>query len=151
MVAMLRRARRHDGKASVLKESFFIDGAASEFQTSCFRPDGTLAFVLIEGTAANVYRDPAAAPQYVTREGRFYLSPNGGVIQKAGQVTMDGKRVGDFDSREFQPGRTCQSLGLHLTLERVRQHMVSRLGDIYGNRPGHEPNKYSWCGALETQ
>jgi hypothetical protein len=126
----------------VLKEEFVLDGAA-EHQTSCFRADGTLAFVLTEMTAPNVYGRPNSL-EMIVREGRIYVAPDGKVMRVTGQVTKDGKKVGAFGNRSYQPARPSEPLDLHLTLDRVRAHEASELGDETGKRPAYTPNAFNW-------
>jgi hypothetical protein len=134
--------RSWDRRPSVLKEEFVLDGAA-EHQTSCFRADGTLAFVLTEMTAPNVYGQSNSL-EMVVREGRIYVSPKGKVIRVTGQVSKDGKKVGEFGNTTYDAGRPNVPLDLHLTLDRVRAHEVSELGDERGKRPAYTPNPLNW-------
>jgi hypothetical protein len=130
--------------SSLLRETFFIDGIAKEVQTSCFRPDGTLAFVFATMTSPNVATQGGNGPELV-REGRIYVDPAGKVVRVAGQVTQGGKKVADMDTNKYSLARGCHSVDLHLTLDRARAHYEHEMGDIEGKHPDYAANTFDWC------
>ena len=130
---------------SVLRQTYFIDAIALEVDTSCFRQDGTLAFVLTTLSSPNM-AGGSEGPS-ITREGRLYFGPDGQMIQQLAQITQDGKKVAEIDDEDHQLARGCGALELHMSVDEVMAHMTSELGDIEGNHPAYEVNRYDWCGS----
>jgi hypothetical protein len=132
---------------SVLRQTFLIDGIALVRQTSCFRLSGTLAFVFTTMTSPNVAVDGGNGPELV-REGRLYVDPKGNVFRVLGQVMQGGKKVADMDTNAYSLARGCQSVDLHLTLDRVRTNYLHEMGDIEGTHPDYDPVVFDWCANI---
>jgi len=128
---------------SVLRQTYFIDGIVSVRQTSCFRMDGTLAFVFTAMTSPNVAGGPGE-PELV-REGRIYVDPTGFAFRVVGQVMQGGKKVADMDTNTYSLARGCQPVDMHLTLDRVRANYLHEMGDIEGRHPDYQPGLFDWC------
>ncbi len=129
---------------SVLKRRFLIDGIASEEQTFCYRPDGTLAFVYTEMTSPDMATDGPA----LTRQGRIYVDPTGEVIRVLGKVVGDGFET-TLDDATHQLARGCWDLDLTLTRDAVHTAYLAELGDIDGTKPDYKPNLFDWCSAAD--
>ena len=136
----------HDGgdaSVSVLVQTWLIDAIATQTDTACYRRDGTLAFIFSELTSPNMaigFDGPA-----ITREGRIYYGFEGEPIRILGRITEDGKEVAKTDNEKYMLARGCELTQPHLTIDDVRNHLLSELGDIEGNRPDFEPGYFAWC------
>jgi hypothetical protein len=135
---------------SVLKRRYLIDGIASEEQTFCYRPDGTLAFVYVEMVSPDMAQG-LDAPS-LTREGRIYVDPTGQVVRVLGKVV--GEENGTpfettLDDPEHQLARGCWQLDLALTRDRVYAAYLHEMGDIDGNYPDYRSTEFAWCLQVE--
>lgn len=130
---------------SILKRRYLIDGIASEEQTFCYRPDGTLAFVFIQMTSPDMASDGPA----LTREGRIYISPQGEVIRVLGKIVGDGFET-TLDDPAHQLARGCWQLDLALTRDIAHTAYLREMGDIDGNYPDYKPYDYGWCLAVKN-
>lgn len=138
-----------DGKTpSLLRETFFVDAIAKEVRLSCFRAEGSLAFLFTTMTSPNVAVQGGNGPELV-REGRIYLDPKGAVLRVTAQVLQAGKKVADMDTNRYSLARGCGSIDLHLTLDTVRTHYEHEMGDIEGKRPDYAPNPFDWCASAK--
>ncbi len=132
-----------DGAASVLVQTWLIDAIATQADTSCYRPDGSLAFLYSVMTSPNM-ADDADGPA-ISREGRLYFDPAGNLLRVLQSITEGGKEVAKTDNAEYQLARGCDLTTPHATVEVVRDHLVSELGDIEGNRGAMTVDPLSWC------
>jgi hypothetical protein len=131
-----------DGAASVLVQTWLIDAIATQTDTSCYRADGSLAFL---------YSDDL--PQHGRRRRRSGDQPRGPPLlrprrQPAARAAIDhrGRQGrGETDTAEYQLARRCDLTTPHATVEVVRDHLVSELGDIEGNRGAFTVDPLSWC------
>lgn len=138
----------HDGgdnAVSVLVQTWLIDAIASQTDTSCFRPDGSLAFIFSEMTSPNMVGQGPA----ITREGRLYFGPDGTLLRVLKRITEAGVEVAPIDNDSYQLARGCGLTAPHATVADVRSHMISELGDIEGNRGKYVADPLDWC-AMET-
>lgn len=136
----------HDGgdsAASVLVQTWLIDGIATQTDTSCFRKDGSLAFIYSVMTSPNM-AEGAYGPS-INREGRLYFDPAGDLLRVLKAITEGGKEVAKTDNEKYQLARGCDLTSPHATVEVVRDHLVSELGDIEGNRGEITVDRLSWC------
>jgi hypothetical protein len=136
---------RGDKKVSVLKDRYFIDGIAVETDTSCYRPNGTLAFILSEMVAPNMASQPIDYGRSITREGRLYYLQSGKLLRVTQQIVSDGKRVADEENDNYRLAKGCANLVVRPKLSEVDSEMLSELGDQYGKRPAHEVTRFAWC------
>lgn len=60
-------------------QTWLIDAIATQTDTACYRPDGTLAFIFSEMVSPNVAAKSEGA--IIVREGRIYFAPDGEVIR----------------------------------------------------------------------
>jgi hypothetical protein len=137
----------HDGgddAPSVLVQTWLIDAIATQTDTSCFRPDGSLAFIYSELTSPNM-AEGAIGPA-ITREGRLYFAPDGHLLQLLKRITEAGKEVAPIDNGKYQLARGCGLTAPHATVDDVRSHMIAELGDIEGTRGTYETEPLDWCG-----
>ena len=125
----------------VLRQTFLIDGDVAR-HTFCFRTDETLAFVFTAMTTPNVATDGPA----LTREGRIYVTPDGGLARVIGRVMEAGKKVADMDTLTYSLAHGCLPVDMQLTLERVRLHYAHEMGDASGAHPAYQPGLFDWCG-----
>ncbi len=132
-----------DGAASVLVQTWLIDAIATQKDTSCYRPDGTLAFIFSTMSSPNM-ADGADGPA-ITREGRLYFSPDGRLLRILKRITQGGVEVAPIDNPAFQLARGCGLTAPHATTEDVRAHLVSELGDIEGTRGDFHVDRLDWC------
>jgi hypothetical protein len=131
---------------SILKRRYLIDAIASEEQTFCYRPDGTLAFVFTQMTSPNMaigFDSPA-----ITREGRIYVDPTGKVIRVLGKITGEGVEA-TLDDEKYQLARGCWELDLTLTRDDVHTAYLAEMGDIDGTKPEYAANPYDWCSVAK--
>ena len=128
---------------SVLVQTWLIDAIATQTDTSCYRPDGTLAFIFSRMTSPNMAA--GAGSGALTREGRIYVSPEGEVIRVLGRITEDGSKVADMDDDRYRLARGCALTQPHLTPDEVRWHLQAELGDIEGVRPEFTAETLDWC------
>jgi hypothetical protein len=134
--------------SGVLVQTWLIDGIATQTDTSCYRPDGSLAFIFSEMTSPNMavgYDAPA-----LTREGRLYFTPDGRLLRVLKRITEAGKEVAPIDNEQYQLARGCGLTAPHATLDDVRSHMIAELGDIEGTRGKYTAEPLDWC-AMETE
>ena len=136
----------HDGgddAVSVLVQTWLIDAIATQTDTSCFRRDGSLAFLYSEMTSPNM-AEGATGPA-ITREGRFYFAPDGELIRLLRRITENGTEVAPMDNERYQLARGCGLTAPHATVDDVRSHLVAELGDIEGTRGKFERDPLDWC------
>lgn len=141
----------HDGgddATSVLVQKWLIDGIAMQTDTSCFRKDGSLAFIYSVMTSPNM-AEGAYGPS-IDREGRLYFDPAGNLLRVLQSITEGGKEVAKTDNAKYQLARGCNLTTPHANVEAVRDHLVSELGDIEGNHGEFTVEPLSWC-AIETE
>ena len=129
---------------SVLKRTFLIDAIASEEQTFCYRPDGTLAFVYAEMTSPDMATDGPA----LTRQGRIYVDATGDVIRVLGKIVGEGFETTLHDSTH-QLARGCWDLDLTLTRDAAHTAYLAELGDLDGSKPTYTPNPFDWCSVAD--
>lgn len=129
---------------SILERTFLIDGIASEKQTFCYRPDGTLAFVFIQMTAPDMASDGPA----LTREGRIYMSPRGDVIRVLGKIVGDGFET-TLNDEKHQLARGCWNLDLIHTRDEAHTAYLAEMGDIDGTKPAYMRHDFDWCAEVE--
>lgn len=132
-----------DGAASVLVQTWLIDAIATQTDTSCYRQDGSLAFLYSVMTSPNM-AEGADGPA-LNREGRLYFDPAGNLLRVLQSITEGGKEVAKTDNGKYQLARGCDLTTPHATVEVVRDHLVSELGDIEGNRGAFAVDPLSWC------
>lgn len=140
----------HDGgdnAPSVLTQTWLIDAIATQTDTSCYRPDGSLAFLFSEMTSPNMAHGEGPA---LTREGRLYFAPDGHLLRVLKRITEAGKEVAPIDNEQYQLARGCGLTAPHATVADVRSHMISELGDIEGTRGKIVSEPLDWC-AMETE
>lgn len=137
-----------DGAASVLVQTWLIDAIATQTDTSCYRKDGSLAFIHSVMTSPNMAG--GAYGGAINREGRLYLDPAGNLLRVLQSITEGGKEVARADDAKYQLARGCDLTTPHATVEVVRDHLVSELGDIEGNRGEFTVEPLSWC-TIETE
>jgi hypothetical protein len=136
----------HDGgddAASVLVQTWLIDAIATQTDTSCFRADGSLAFIYSVMTSPNM-AEGADGPA-INREGRLYFDPAGNLLRVLQSITEGGREVARTDNDKYQLARGCDLTTPHPTVEAVRDHLVSELGDIEGNHGAFTVDRLSWC------
>ena len=141
----------HDGgddAASVLVQTLLIDAIATQTDTSCYRADGSLAFLYSVMTSPNM-AEGAYGPA-INREGRLYFDPAGNLLRVLKAITEGGKEVAKTDNEKYQLARGCDLTAPHATVEVVRDHLVSELGDIEGNRGEFTVETLDWC-AIEVE
>lgn len=129
---------------SILKRTFLIDAIASEEQTLCYRPDGTLAFVYTEMTSPDMATDGPA----ITRQGRIYVDPKGSVIRVLGKIVGEGFET-TLDDDAHQLARGCWNLDLIHTRDEVHTAYLAEMGDIDGTKPTYTPHDFDWCAEAE--
>jgi len=137
-----------DGAPSLLVQTWLIDAIATQTDTSCYQTDGSLAFVYSVMTSPNV-AEGADGPA-LNREGRLYFDPAGNLLRVLKSITEEGKEVAKTDNARYQLARGCGLTAPHATVEVVRDHLVSELGDIEGNRGAFTVEPLDWC-AIETE
>ncbi len=130
---------------SVLKRTFLIDGIASETQTLCYRPDGSLAFAFAQMASPDMAEGAEGA---LTREGRIYVDPKGKVIRVLGKVVGEGFET-TLDDETHQLARGCWDLDLAPTRDAVHTAYLAELGDIDGTKPTYTPTPFDWCSAVK--
>ena len=127
----------------MLVQTWLIDAIATQKDTSCYRPDGTLAFLYSELTSPNM-AEGATGPA-ITREGRLYFSDDGRLLGILKRITENGAEVASFDNDRYQLARGCGLTTPHATTADVRARLVSELGDIEGTRGKFELEPLDWC------
>jgi hypothetical protein len=132
-----------DGEPSVLVQTWLIDAIATQKDTSCYRPDGTLAFLYSEMTSPNM-AEGADGPA-ITREGRLYFAPDGRLLRILKRITRKGVEVAPMDNDMYQLARGCALTSPHATTGDVRAHLISELGDIEGTRGEFHVEPLDWC------
>ncbi len=139
---------RWSGEVSVLKRAYMIDAIAYEEVTSCFRADGSLAFIFTSMTSPNMGEGGEEGPAIV-REGRIYFSEDGEAIRLLGQIAdPDGNRLGDIDAPGYQLARGCSPVTVHRQVDAVETEYFSVLGDITGEHPEFVAEELDWCATL---
>lgn len=140
----------HEGEdgSAVLVQTWLIDAIATQTDTSCYRADGTLAFVFSEMVSPNVAE--GAAEGAISREGRLYFAPDGRLVRLLKRIVKDGAEVAPIDNAAYQLARGCGLTTPHATLLDVRRHLDAELGDIEGNRPIWTSTPLDWCD-METE
>lgn len=137
----------HDGgddAPSVLVQTWLIDAIATQTDTSCFRPDGSLAFLFSTMTSPNMAQ--GATGPALTREGRLYFAPDGHLLRLLKRITEAGKEVAPIDNDKYQLARGCGLTAPHATVDDVRSHLIAELGDIEGTRGKYVAEPLDWCG-----
>ena len=137
----------HDGgdnAPSVLVQTWLIDAIATQTDTSCYRPDGSLAFIYSEMVSPNM-AEGAIGPA-ITREGRLYFAPDGHLLRLVKRITEAGKEVAPIDNAQYQLARGCGLTAPHATADDVRSHLIAELGDIEGTRGKYVQEPLDWCG-----
>lgn len=132
-----------NGAASVLVQTWLIDAIATQTDTSCYRADGTLAFLFSQLTSPNM-AEGATGPA-ITREGRLYFSEDGRLLRILRRITENGAEVAPMDNAKYQLARGCGLTAPHATTGDVRAHLVAELGDIEGTRGQFEVEALDWC------
>ena len=138
------------GEPSVLLREIATDGIFWETITSCFREDGTLAFIFTTASSPN-YADGGDMGPMITREGRIYFNPDGEVIRTLGQIVDESGKVvvkDGVDTDRYALARGCSPVTVHRTADEVEREYFSVLGEIDGTRPEFAPDTYDWCGAV---
>ncbi len=141
----------HDGgdeAASVLVQTWLIDAIATQTDTSCYRADGTLAFLYSVMSSPNMAE--GATGSALSREGRLYFDRDGKLLRVLQSITEAGNEVAKADNDKYQLARGCDLTAPHPTVEAVRDHLVSELGDIEGNRGDFKVEPLVWC-EIETE
>lgn len=137
---------------STLRETRFVDGIYSETHTFCFRPDGTLAFVLINGASPNMAQQPINYGTSIQRVGRIYLDPKGKVLRTTQAILDDKNKVlANAESETLELARGCDPIDLFLTTARVTAYMESEQGTLEERHPSYKPNKFDWCAVAKPQ
>jgi hypothetical protein len=131
-----------DDAVSVLVQTWLIDGIAILEETSCYRRDGSLAFVFSAMTSPNMAAQDGPS---ITREGRLYYAPDGSIIRILGSIKQEGKVVAEMDNENYQLARGCELSHPHLTIVDVRRHLDAELGTIEGTRPSFTGDFFAWC------
>jgi hypothetical protein len=136
---------RYDEGVSALMESRNIDGIMFETSTSCYRPDGTLAWVAINASSPEMLASGEEGPA-IERWGSIAVAPDGKVVANLGSLSdVNGANLGGVNSTEHALARPCGPIDLRLTLADVQKQIDSELGDIDGKRPAYTPNAFAWC------
>jgi hypothetical protein len=135
----------HEGTdgTGALVQTWLIDGIATQTDTSCYRADGTLAFLYSAMVSPNMAEGGEGA---ITREGRLYFAPDGRLIQVLKRIVADGKEVAPIDNDKYQLARGCGLTAPLATLEDVRAKVIAELGDIEGTRGEFVVQPLDWCG-----
>ena len=132
-----------DDDVAVLVQTWLIDAIATQTDTACYRPDGTLAFIYSAMTSPNIAEGSDGTA--ITREGRLYFAPDGHLVRLLRGITADGRQVADIDDARYQLARGCGLPAPHATLLDVQRHLEAELGDIEGNRPAYTAEPLDWC------
>src|SRR5690606_24472256 len=93
---------------------------------------------------------PGATGPALSREGRLYFDPAGNLIRVLRSITENGREVAKTDNDRYQLARGCGLTAPHATVEDVRDHLASELGDIEGNRGELIIEPLDWC-AIEVE
>jgi hypothetical protein len=135
----------HEGTdgTGALVQTWLIDAIATQTDTSCYRADGTLAFLYSAMVSPNMAEGSEGA---ITREGRLYFAPDGTLIQVLKRIVEDGKEVAPIDNDKYQLARGCGLTAPLATLDDVRAKLISELGDIEGTRGEFTVEPLDWCG-----
>jgi hypothetical protein len=135
-------------KPSVLVVGTMIDAIAFVTDTSCFRPNESLAFIFSVMDAPNV-NDPG--DKSIRREGRIYFDASGNVVRVLGWVAdSNGTKLGDLNDRRFELARDCTPVSVHLKVDQVETHYFSVLGDIEGIKPKYTEKQFDWCSVAKS-
>lgn len=137
----------HDGGGagvSVLVQTWLIDAIATQTDTACYRPDGTLAFIFSEMISPNVAENSEGA--IIVREGRIYFAPDGEIIRVLSKILYEDQEVAQYDDENWMLARGCDLTTPHMTTAAVRLHLDHELGTIEGNHPAFTPtDPIGWC------
>ncbi len=111
----------HDGgddAPSVLVQTWLIDGIATQTDTSCYRPDGSLAFIYSEMVSPNM-AEGADRPRHHPRRPAL-LRPDGHLLRptEAHHRSRQGSRPDR--QRQYQLARGCGLTAPHATVDDVR-------------------------------
>ncbi len=128
---------------AVLVQTWLIDAIATQTDTSCYRPDGTLAFVFSEMVSPNMAIGDSGPA--ITREGRLYFAPDGTLIRVLARVVENGIEVAPIDNETYQLARGCGLTAPHANVADVQSHLDAELGDLEGNRPPYVQEPLDWC------
>lgn len=137
-----------DGEPSVLVQTWLIDAIATQTDTSCYRADGTLAFLFSRMVSPNVAADVEGST--LAREGRLYFDPSGTLIRVLTRVLEGDVEVAGMDTERYSLARGCGLTAPHPTVATVRDHLTAELGDIEGNRGDYVLPSLDWC-AIATE
>lgn len=129
-------------RPSVLVETWLIDAIATQTDTSCFRRDGSLAFLFSTMASPNLANHAGPA---LTREGRLYFDRDGRVLRILTRILADGREVAKLDNAQYRLARGCGLTAPHADTADVRAHLRAELGDIEGARPPFRPDPLDWC------
>ncbi len=136
----------HEGSdgVSVLVQTWLIDAIATQTDTACYRPDGTLAFIYSEMLSPNVAA--SGGDGLLTREGRIYFAPDGEVVRVLSHIVQDGREVAQFDNETYMLARGCDLTTPHMSVDDVHLHLAHELGTLEGDRPDFTPtDPLGWC------
>lgn len=140
---------RWDSTPTVLRRSITTDAIVFEVITSCYRTDGSLAFIFTQALSPNYAQGGDSGP-IIAREGRIYFDESGKVIRVLGQYAdPDGNKLAELRDESYQLARGCPPVTVHLDANDIETEYFSVLGDIEGNHPEFTPNEYDWCGAVK--
>ena len=132
------------GSVSVLVQTWLIDAIATQTDTACYRPDGTLAFIYSEMLSPNVAEGSDGA--ILSREGRIYFSPGGEVIRVLSKILAGDRQVAEYDSEKYMLARGCDLTAPHMTVDDIRLHLEHELGTLEGDHPDFTPaDPLGWC------
>ncbi|MGV3490597.1 MAG: hypothetical protein ACO1OG_04670 [Devosia sp.] len=134
----------HEGSdgTGALEQTWLIDAIATQTDTSCYRADGTLAFLYSAMVSPNMAEGGEGS---ITREGRLYFAPDGRLIQVLKRIVRNGEEVAPIDNEDYQLARGCGLTAPLATLDDVRAKLVSELGDIEGTRGEFVVEPLDWC------
>ena len=139
---------RYDQGVSAVMTTRNIDAIVFETETSCYRPDGTLAWVALNASAPDAMM--GVDGPIIERWGSIGVAPDGKVILNQGSLSdVNGANLGGVNSPDHALARPCGPVDLRLTLDAVQTQIESVLGDIDGQRPVYTPNEFAWCDTSE--
>lgn len=130
---------------AVLRVVNFIDGSMAVTTFSCFRNDGSLAFIFTSLDSPNGRDKSGASPTRVKREGRIYVSGRGNVLKVVGQIIDPAGASHSITNDDWQPMLPCEPVDLYRNTGEVEKAYLAELGDEYGNRPPFKPSGFDWC------
>jgi hypothetical protein len=129
-----------------------IDAIAFVTDTSCFRPDESLAFIFSVMDAPNyALNENDPGHKYIRREGRIYFDASGKVVRVLGWFAdSNGTKLEDLNDKRFELARDCTPVSLHLKVDQVEAHYFSVLGDIEGMKPKYAEEQFDWCSVAKS-